>query len=123
MPPTRPWTPHPPVWEWDGISEATRSRALEHFEERAAIIEHNGGMVRELAESRAYCLLIETMHEKGSFSSGHVQKMDVVRQLQRREIFRRSDAIGRRIMAGTWPARKKNGERTCWLTEADQAGL
>ena len=97
---------------------------MAHFEERAAIIEHHGGEVRELAESRAYCLLIETMHDKGAFSSEQVQKMDVVRQLQRRELFRRSDAIGRRIMAGTWTAKHRTpGELRCTLTEDDLAGL
>lgn len=107
LPSTRPWTPALPVWKWPGIPAAVRARALEYFEERAAIIEYDGGQSIGPAELRAYCLLIETMHDKGAFTSEHMQKCDVVRQLNRLDNFRRSDGWGRLIAAGKHG--KKNG--------------
>lgn len=116
-----PWTPHPPVWEWDGLSDAVKERAREYYEERAAIIEHKGGMLGAVAELRAYCILIDVMHTKKLFNTNHMRDGDVIRQVDRREMFRRHGAIGRRIMAGTWPARK-GGVRTCYLTSEDLEG-
>ena len=71
---------------------------------------------------RAYCALIEIMHDRKVFSSEHMSQCDVIRQIGIAEGFRRHDAIGRRIMAGTWPKRK-GGVRTCYLTSEDLAGL
>ena len=120
MPKTEPWTPHPPVWEWDGLSDVSKERARECYEERAAIIEYNGGLSRGVAELRAYSILIDVMHEKKLFNTEHMRDGDVIRQVDRREAFRRNDAIGRRIMAGTWPKRK-GGVKTCYLTSEDLA--
>ncbi len=118
---TMPWTPHPPVWEWDGLSDAVKERALEYYEERAAIIEFDGGQAKGPAEMRAYSILIDVMHEKKLFNTDHMRDGDVIRQVDRREGFRRHDAIGRRIRAGTWPKRV-GGVRTCYLTSEDLAG-
>lgn len=115
MPSTRPWSPHPPVWEWEGILGLLREQYLEDFEERAAIIAYCSKEYRGVAEIRAYCLLIDRIHEEGGFTTTHMQDMDFIRQLGRAERFRRHDAIGRRIMAGTWPKRK-GIERTNYLT-------
>jgi hypothetical protein len=115
---TMPWTPYPPVWEWEGISKEIGDRAREAYEERAAIIEYDGRQARGPAEARAYCILIDVMHEKKIFTTEHMQSCDVIRQIGQREAFRRHDAIGRRIMAGTWPKRK-GLVRTCYLTPDD----
>jgi hypothetical protein len=115
-----PWTPHPPVWEWEGLTDAVKERALEYYEERAAFIEYEGKQARGPAEARAYCILIDVMHAKKLFNTEHMRHGDVIRQVDRREAFRRHDAIGRRIMAGTWPKRK-GGVRTCYLTSEDLA--
>ena len=104
MPPTRPWTPFAPVWEWPKLSVAIKLRAREYFDEKSAILEYDGKLARNCAEDRAYCALIELMHSKGVFRSEHVQHGDVVRQLHRGELIRRNDAIGRCIVAGTWTA-------------------
>jgi hypothetical protein len=107
---TRPWTPHPPVWKWAGLSESLRQRAREHFEERAAIVEYEDGQARVVAELRAYCFLVEMLHDKGAFTSEQIKNTDVISQLQRAEAFRRHDAIGRCIMNGTWPSKDKKLE-------------
>lgn len=102
---TRPWTPYPPVWEWDGIKAALGERCREHFEYRSAILEYDGGQVRGVAEMRAYCAIIEVLHEKHAFTTEQIQKYDVIEQISGAESFRRHDAIGRCIMNGTWPAK------------------
>jgi hypothetical protein len=96
--------------------------AREHYEERAAIIENDAGEYRGTAEMRAYSIVIDTMHERKLFNTDHMRDGDVIRQVDRREGFRRHDAIGRRIMAGTWPSRK-GWVRTCYLTPEDLVGL
>lgn len=106
MPKTQPWTPEPPVWEWNGISERFRARAKERYAQRSSAIESDG-QARGPAELRAYCELVEVMHEKGVFNTEHIRSHDVIRQLHRAENFKRHDAIGRRILAGTWPKREK----------------
>jgi hypothetical protein len=75
---------------------------------------------RHIAELRSYTLCIEKMHDLSMFSTDHLAKYDVVRQLRHSEMFRRHDAIGKRIAAGTWP--KRTGiERTNFLTDEDLA--
>lgn len=48
----------------------------------------------------AYCLLIEILHDKRAFTTEQIRTMDVVRQLDRLGVFRRSDEWGRLICAG-----------------------
>jgi hypothetical protein len=112
MPKTEPWTPHPPVWEWEGLSDATKERGREYYEERAAVIEFDAGEARGPAEMRAYCELVDAMHDNGAFSTEHIANNDVIRQIHVAEIFRRHDAIGRRIMAGTWSKRAEDSRPT-----------
>ena len=99
---TRPWTPHLPVWEWDGIASTIKDLAGECHGRLTEAIEREAKQYRPVAELRAYCAIIEIMHECNVFSTDHLHRHDVIRQVARAESFRRHDAIGRCIMAGTW---------------------
>jgi len=95
---THPWSPHPPVWEWTGISKKAATRAREIFEERAAIIEHHGGYSQATAEIRAYCALVERMHEAGVFTLEQIE-IDVARQVWRAERFQREVAWAKALVS------------------------
>lgn len=82
--------------------------AKEDFEERAALMEYAAKMPRVVAEQRAYCLLVETLHDDNAFTSDQMASEDVIRQLNRVELFSRNDAIGLCVVSGTWP--KQRGE-------------
>jgi hypothetical protein len=67
---------------------------------------------------RSYAQCIEMLHELGAFTTEHLTNFDVIRQLQHADGFRRHDAIGRRINAGTWQ-KEKGTTRTLFLTDED----
>ena len=102
MPATRPWTPHAPVWEWDGITREIKDLAGECYGELTLAIERDARQYIEVAKMRAYCAIIEILHENNIFTTEHLHKCDVIRQVDRAESFRRNDAIGRYVMEGTW---------------------
>jgi hypothetical protein len=99
---TKPWTPHPPVWEWDGVASPIGDLSKEYFGKLADAIEQEAAQYRAVAEMRAYCAIVDVLHQSGVFTTEHLHGHDVIRQVARAESFRRNDAIGRCIMAGTW---------------------
>ena len=54
MPPTRPWSPALPVWEWPKLSASTRSGAREHFEERSAVLEYDAKLASPSSTDRGH---------------------------------------------------------------------
>jgi hypothetical protein len=88
---------------------------------KAEAIHANSGPIRGclyVCQLRSYALCIEKMHELGIFKTEHFTEFDVIRQLGHADGFRRHDAIGRRIKAGTWE-KEKGTKRTLFLAEED----
>jgi len=99
---SHPWCPGKPVWEWADLPCRYQERAKQLFKRCAEYLLAQG-QPRHLADMRAYAALIERMESAGVFELVHFQEYDVIFQLSQARQFRRHDAIGRRIMAGTWP--------------------
>jgi hypothetical protein len=60
--PPPPWGPGKPCWTWTSLRDVAASLE-EDYEERAAIIEYDGGLSRPKAEARAYRAIEERARE------------------------------------------------------------
>lgn len=94
MPKTQPWTPHKPHWE--RFPEPERSNCRESYEERAAIMEYDGGMSRGLAQQAAYAFQFADYPET---IAAFIPEEEIERQLYRAAQIRRHREKGLRIMA------------------------
>ena len=98
-----PWHPDLPIWEWPGVTPELAARCREHYEERAAIMEYDACIGRVSAEQNAYALMIEMLYDRGVFSTEEISDHEVITQVRRAAIIRRSWSFGDKLVSRGGP--------------------